>query len=145
MFLTDKVLDHPDTGKVFLYHAVQGVIGLEHPGKNGMHAPYNEIESDAQNGDHRQKDGCNFLIDPEGHDHGKNQHGRAADQRADDHHKGVLHVIYIGRQAGDQPGRRKFVDIGKGIDLQMMKHIVPQVAGKARRGPGAAASRQCAE
>ena len=83
------------------------------------------------------------MIDAEGHDHGEDEHGGTPDEGTNDHHKGVLHIADIGGQAGHQPGAAEFIDIGKGINLQMVEHIMAQVAGKARRGACTAPAAQC--
>ena len=60
-----------------------------------------KVKPHTKDGNDGQENERNIVIDAKGHDHGKNQHGGTADQRANDHHKGILHVAYISGQAGD--------------------------------------------
>ena len=77
------------------------------------------------------------------HDHGEDEHGRAADKGTNDHHKSILHIAHIGSQTGDQTSAAEFINIGEGVYLQMMKHIMPQIASKACRGACTAPAAQC--
>ena len=145
VILPDEVFDHADAGEVFLHHTVETVVGLKDTLEYRVDTADDKIKTDAEDGNDRKEYKGDIVIDAEGHDHGEDEHGGTPDEGTNDHHKGVLHIADIGGQAGHQPGAAEFIDIGKGINLQMVEHIMAQVAGKARRGPGAAASRQCTE
>ena len=53
-----------------------------------------------------------------------------------DHHIGELYVGDVGGQPGHQAGHRKLIDVLKRVALNLIKHILAQVAGKTAAGLG---------
>ena len=78
------------------------------------------------------------------HDHAhrerEDQHQRAADRQADDHHVSHLHVRDVRWQAGHEARHGEAVDVLEGIPLNLVEHVLAQVAGEAaaRRSAGGA-------
>ena len=143
MVLAHKVFYHTDTGKILLHYAIQPVIGLKDPFKHGVNMFDDKVKPHTKDGNDGQENERNIVIDAKGHDHGEDEHGRAADKGTNDHHKSILHIAHIGSQTGDQTSAAEFINIGEGVYLQMMKHIMPQIASKACRGACTAPAAQC--
>ena len=138
-------LDHADAAHVFLHDRVHAVIGLEHALEDRADKLHQQAQADRQHWQHAEEDERKLAVDLERHHERKDQHDRAAHRDARAHLERVLHVGDVGRQAGDDRAGRELINIGKGIILHRVIHIVAQVAGKAGRSTRGIGARRCAE
>ncbi len=136
MLLPDEGFHHPDAPEIFLHHAVKLVVGAEYTLKDGVGVRDDQGKPCSQNRDGHQKHQGQPGIDLHCHNQGKDQHGRRAHGDPDDHLIGVLHVGHIRGQPGDQAGGGKAVNIGEGVVLHMVEHLLPQIFRKAGGGLG---------
>ena len=97
---------------------------------------------------HRQNiqiDSCQSGADLQRGDHGKHQHHGAADGHTDHHLEGHLQIGNIRGQTGNDGCGREFVNVAEAELLHIVKHIVPQIFGKAGTGFGCENGRGHAE
>ncbi len=134
--LPHEGLDHPDGLQVFLDHAVEGVVGVKDHGEQRVALAHQPVQAAPQQGDHDEEEQGELRAEDDAHGQGKDQHQGRPHGDADDHLIGGLDVGHVGGQAGDQAGGGKMVDVGKGKVLDVEIQVLPQVAGKARRGRG---------
>ena len=129
--LAHIALDHAHAGDVFLDGLVERVVFVEHAGKDRTYLVDDKEQAKAQQWDDDQVDKRDAAAHGVGHDEGEDQHQRRAHGDADEHHKGLLYVVDVGSEAGDERGARERVDIGETERLNLVEQVVTQVLGKA--------------
>ena len=111
-------------------HAVQTVLHRFIQGPRGCH--------DAEHHHAQQRDGDNKDqrgpgVDRKGHDHGTDDHERAAQEQAQKQVQAVLHLIHVAGHAGDEGAGAQRVHLGKAQGLDMRKQGMAQGCGIAHR------------
>ena len=139
--LAHVALDHAHAGDVFLDGLVERIVLVEHAGKDRAHLIDDEEQAKAQQRNNDQVDHGDAAAHGVGHGKGKDQHQRRAHGDADEHHKGLLHVVDVGGEAGDERGARELVDVGKAERLDLVEQVAAQVLGKAAAGMAAGDAR----
>ena len=124
-------LDHAHAGDVFLDGLVKGVVLVEHAREDGAYLKDDKEQSKAQQRNDDQVDHGNAAAHDKCHGKGEDQYQRRAHGDADDHHKGLLHVVDVGGQARDERGARELIDVGKAERLDLVEQVVTQVLGEA--------------
>ena len=127
-------LHHADGGDVFLHAGVQVVVLLEHLGEDLHGAAHDEHQTHGQEQQRPHVDHGHLAVDLEGHEDGADQRDGGAEAHAQNHLVGVLDVGHVGGQTGDQTGGAEVVDVGEAEGLNVLKHTLAQVAGKAGGG-----------
>ena len=128
--LAHEGLYHADALNILLNGAVERVVLAEHPSENGEGLADDEVEPYGKDRYHHHKDERQPAAHDKCHYDGENEHQRASDGRADDHHVRVLDVAHIRRQPCDKRRRGEPVDILKGKGLDAVKHVLSEVARK---------------
>ena len=129
--LAHIALDHAHAGDVFLDGLVERVVLAEHAGKDRAHLIDDKEQAKAQQRNDDQVDHGDAAAHGVGHGKGKDQHQWRAHGDADEHHKGLLHVVDVGGEAGDERGARELIDVGKAERLDLVEQVVTQVLGEA--------------
>lgn len=122
--------------RVFADDPVKTVVAAENALKHRMGAAGDQIEPYGQDGNEDKEDEGKPGIDGKGGDKGEQEHEGRAYRGADNHLIGVLDVGNIGGEAGDKAAGGKMIDIGKGKILDVLKHVLAKVFGKACGGDG---------
>ena len=104
-----------------------------------------EEQAKAQQRNDDQVDHGDAATHGVGHGKGEDQHQRRAHGDADEHHKGLLHVVDVGGEAGDERGARELVDVGEAERLDLVEQVATQVLGKAAAGMAAGDARSGAK
>ena len=124
-------LDHAHAGDVFLDRLVKGIVLVEHAREDGAHLKDDKEQSKAQQRNDDQVDHGNAAAHDKRHGKGEDQDQRRAHGDADDHHKGLLHVVDVSGQTRDERGTRELIDVGKAERLDLVEQVVTQVLGEA--------------
>lgn len=140
--LAHEGFDDADALDVLADGAVHVVVLVEHLFKDGVRLQNDEHEHRGEHGHERQKYPRDGDVDRKGHDEREDEHERAADRHADDHHVRHLHVGHVRRLAGNQRRGGKAVDIRERIVLDRIVHILAQVLRKACARAGGEPARQ---
>ena len=127
-------LHHANGGDVFLHAGVQFVVLLEYLGEDLHGAAQDDHQADGQEQQRPHVDHGHLAVDPEGHENGADQRDGSAEAHPQDHLVGVLDVGHVGGQASDQAGGAEVVNVGKAEGLNVLKHALAQIAGKAGGG-----------
>ena len=145
IIFADIALDNAHGLDVFLNRVVERVVFAEYPAEDRHGRADNQRQTDTQQRNGDQKDHGQTAAHHKAHHKREDQHQRAADCDADDHHEGHLHVDDVGGHTGDQAGYREFVDVLKRIVLNVVEHILAQVARKTGGCGGAGVAGRDAE
>jgi len=125
---------HTDAPDIFLHYIVEHVVGAKNAAKQRPDLADDQKQQHRHDGNDRKEDERKGRVDAEGHDHGEDQHDRAANCHADEHLIGILQVGHIGGEAGHDGRCGELINVGKGKGLHIVVHILPQIGGKAHRG-----------
>ena len=118
---------------ILLNRIVQRVVLAEDAAEQRRHSADDQHQADGQQRDGDQEDHGQAPAHDKAHGEREDQHQRAADGDADNHHIGHLHVGDVGRQTGNQAGHREFVDVLERIILNFVEHIFAQITRKTGR------------
>ena len=128
--------DDPHAGEVFpgqAGHCVQSRLGLFEQGDAHQHDGKHHHQ---QHRDGRRENQGALGIDGKSHDERAEHHKGTAQQQPQTHVHAGLHLVDVGGQAGNHGVRPQGVQFGEGKLLDVVKHRLPQVGGKARAGTG---------
>ena len=122
---------HAHTGQVFAgqpQHTVQPVLyGPVQRAGGGHDAEHDDAQQ--RDGDH--KDQRRADIDRKGHDHGTDDHERAAQEQAQKQVQSALHLIHVAGHAGDEGAGAQRIHLGKAQALDVLKQRMAQSRGVA--------------
>ena len=134
--LPDEGLHHPDAGQVLLDHQVQRVGPLLHGAEQGAGLGEDQRHGHRQQRQRHQKDIAELTADADGEKQGAHQHHRGPHQQPHTEHQRHLQVVDVVGQARHQRGGGKFLDIGKGVflDVVILRRAETRAEAHARRG-----------
>ena len=124
IILADIALDHAHGLDISLYRVIESIVLAEHPAENGGGLADHQSKANTQQGNGHQEDHGQAAAHGKAHSKGEDQHQRAADRHADDHHKGHLYVDYIGGHSCHQAGDRELINVFKRIVLNAVEHLL---------------------
>ena len=142
MILPDKGLDHPDGHQIFL----QGVVQVVNPGLHGFkqlgaqHHQHTDHHNHQRN-HHHQHQGQPGVEGDADNQRGK-QHHRGAHQHPQAHGQHHGHGVDVVGHPGNEGGRGKPIDVGKGKLLHLVKQALAQVGPEALAGKGGILGRE---
>ncbi|MBQ2586486.1 MAG: glycosyltransferase, partial [Bacteroidaceae bacterium] len=136
---------HTDCLHIFLHGIVEVVVALKHLCKEFHGLTDDEIEGCAKNHKCHHEDKTHLRVDKDTHEDTEYQVERCTNRNAKNLLKSTLQIRHISRHAGDKSCGRELVDIGKGKSLDIAKHGISQIIGKARGSQSRKASRQNAK
>ena len=127
---------HPDGVQILLHHQVQVVSGPLQGGEERPHPPQHQHHTQHQQRDHHQEHLAQPCADDKGHHQGRHQHHRGSHQHPHTHHQGHLQAAHIVGQPGNQRGRGKMLNVGKGKPLHLPILGGPEIGAEAHAGLG---------
>ena len=133
---------HADAFNVFLNGFVEGIVFTERALEDRHNLSCDEEKRETENGHEANVNASERTAHNERHHERENKHKGRADCDADEHHECLLYVRDVRSQTCHKTGCGEFVDVGKGIFLNLVIKVVAQILCETAGCRGAEPARQ---
>ena len=134
--LAHERLHHADGDEVFLHGVVQPVDLFLKKLKELAACLHQKPDGERHHRHDADEDERQLSVDGEADGERGDEHKRRADEDAQTHVHHALNVVDVVREARDERGARKAVDVRKGELLHAVEHRLAQIRAEALTGPG---------